>query len=137
MNTRTVQLHLEGFGATPAEARAEVAVLSPVERLKRAAIVFGAFIAVEARVKEPMLPLRLFRKPAFTGVQLAALGVSASMFALFLYITFYLQNYLGHSPLEAVPVLHRRRRRAREGPLPPTRRRLRARRAGVSRHGVR
>ena len=48
-----------------------------------------------------MLPLRLFRKPAFTGVQLAALGVSASMFALFLYITFYLQNHLGHSPLEA------------------------------------
>jgi hypothetical protein len=53
------------------------------------------------RVKEPMLPLRFFRKPAFTGVQLAALGVSATMFALFLYITFYLQNYLGHSPLEA------------------------------------
>ena len=34
-------------------------------------------------------------------MQLAALGVSASMFALFLYITFYLQNHLGHSPLEA------------------------------------
>ena len=34
-------------------------------------------------------------------MQLAALGISASMFALFLYITFYLQNYLGHSPLEA------------------------------------
>jgi hypothetical protein len=43
----------------------------------------------------------LFRKPAFTGVQLAALAVSASMFALFLYITFWLQGYLGHQPLEA------------------------------------
>ena len=61
----------------------------------------AAFVVNEARVKQPMLPLRLFRKPAFTGVQLAALGVSASMFALFLYITFYLQNHLGHSPLEA------------------------------------
>ena len=60
-----------------------------------------AFVVVESRVKQPMLPLRLFRKPAFTGVQLAALGVSASMFALFLYIRFYLQNHLGHSPLEA------------------------------------
>ncbi len=60
-----------------------------------------AFVVIESRVKQPMLPLRLFRKPAFTGVQLAALGVSASMFALFLYITFYLQNHLGHSPLEA------------------------------------
>jgi hypothetical protein len=46
VNTRTVQLHLEGFGAPPADARAEVAVLTPAERLKRAAIVFGAFIAV-------------------------------------------------------------------------------------------
>jgi EmrB/QacA subfamily drug resistance transporter len=66
-----------------------------------AAALMIAFLAIESRVKEPMLPLRLFRKPAFTGVQLAALGISASMFALFLYITFYLQNYLGHSPLEA------------------------------------
>jgi hypothetical protein len=52
-------------------------------------------------VKQPMLPLHLFKKPAFTGVQLAALAVSASMFALFLYLTFYLQGYLGHDPLEA------------------------------------
>ena len=37
----------------------------------------------------------------FTGVQLAAAGVSASMFALFLYLTFYLQGFLGDSPLEA------------------------------------
>jgi predicted MFS family arabinose efflux permease len=60
-----------------------------------------AFLAIESRVKEPMLPLRLFRKPAFTGVQLAAAGISASMFALFLYLTFYLQGFLGDSPLEA------------------------------------
>ena len=69
--------------------------------LGAAAALLVAFVVVESRVKQPMLPLRLFRKPAFTGVQLAALGVSASMFALFLYITFYLQNQLGHSPLEA------------------------------------
>ncbi len=69
--------------------------------LGAAALLLVAFVAIESRVKQPMLPLRLFRKPAFTGVQLAALGVSASMFALFLYITFYLQNHLGHSPLEA------------------------------------
>jgi hypothetical protein len=52
-------------------------------------------------VKEPMLPLHLFKRPAFTGVQLAALAVSASMFALFLYLTLYLQGYLGHDPIEA------------------------------------
>ncbi len=64
-------------------------------------VLLAAFIAVERRVSEPMLPLHLFRSPAFTGVQLAAFAVSGSMFALFLYLTLYLQNYLGYSPFEA------------------------------------
>ena len=42
---------------------------------------------------------------AFTGVQLAAFAVSGSMFALFLYLTLYLQNYLGLPPFEAGPAL--------------------------------
>ena len=66
-----------------------------------AAVLMLAFIMVEQRVSEPMLPLGLFRRPSFTGVQLAAFAVSASMFALFLYITLYLQNYLGLSPFQA------------------------------------
>ncbi len=66
-----------------------------------AAVMLGAFIAIERRAAEPMLPLGLFRRGAFTGVQLAAFAVSASLFALFLYLTLYLQNYLGYSPLQA------------------------------------
>ena len=62
---------------------------------------FVAFLLVELRQKHPMLPLRLFRIPAFTGVQLAAFAISSSMFALFLYMTLYMQNILGLSPLEA------------------------------------
>jgi EmrB/QacA subfamily drug resistance transporter len=64
-------------------------------------VLLALFLAIELRASQPMLPLRLFRKPAFTGVQLAAAGISASMFALFLYLTFYLQGFLGDSPLEA------------------------------------
>ena len=52
-----------------------------------------------------MLPLGLFRSRAFTGVQLAAFAVSSSIFALFLYITLYLQNYLGLTPLRGRPAL--------------------------------
>jgi EmrB/QacA subfamily drug resistance transporter len=66
-----------------------------------AAVLMIAFIVLEQRVSEPMLPLGLFKRPSFTGVQLAAFAVSASMFALFLYITLYLQNYLGLSPFQA------------------------------------
>ncbi len=65
------------------------------------AVLMGAFVAIESRVSEPMLPLGLFARPSFTGVQLAAFAVSASAFALFLYLTLYLQNYLGYSPLQA------------------------------------
>ncbi len=66
-----------------------------------AALLLAAFIAIESRVREPMLPLGLFKRPSFTGVQLAAFAVSGSLFALFLYLTLYLQNYLGYSPFEA------------------------------------
>src|ERR671937_1452808 len=72
-----------------------------VSLLAGAGVLMAAFLYIETRVKEPMLPLHLFKKPAFTGVQLAALAVSASMFALFLYLTLYLQGYLGHDPIEA------------------------------------
>ncbi len=65
------------------------------------AVLFAAFVLVELRQKHPMLPLRLFRIPAFTGVQLASFAISGSMFALFLYLTLYMQNILGLSPLEA------------------------------------
>src|SRR3954454_7752678 len=65
------------------------------------AALIAAFVAIESRVSEPMLPLGLFKRPSFTGVQLAAFAISASAFALFLYIGLYLQNYLGYSPLQA------------------------------------
>ena len=65
------------------------------------AALLASFLAVERRVAEPMLPLGLFRRRAFTGVQLAAFAVSGSLFALFLYLTLYPQNYLGLSPFEA------------------------------------
>src|SRR5215217_729859 len=72
-----------------------------VSLLVASGLLMAAFVAIERRVTEPMLPLGLFRRPAFTGVQVAAFAISGSLFALFLYLTLYLQNYLGHSPLEA------------------------------------
>jgi EmrB/QacA subfamily drug resistance transporter len=66
-----------------------------------AAVLMAAFVAIERRVEQPMLPLGLFRRRAFTGVQLAAFAVSGSMFALFLYLTLYLQSFLGYSPIDA------------------------------------
>ncbi|MDX6609398.1 MAG: hypothetical protein QOF85_1323 [Solirubrobacterales bacterium] len=72
-----------------------------VSLLAGAGVLMAAFVAIEQRVSEPMLPLSLFRRRAFTGVQLAAFAVSGSLFALFLYLTLYLQSFLGLSPIEA------------------------------------
>jgi len=60
-----------------------------------------AFVAIEARSAHPMLDLTLFRKPAFNGVSAVAFGLSAGMFAMFLYLTIYLQGVQGFSPLQA------------------------------------
>lgn len=43
---RSLELQLHGFGAPAAPAQAEIAELAPAERFKRAAVVFGAFVAV-------------------------------------------------------------------------------------------
>jgi len=60
----------------------------------------AAFLAIERRSPHPMLDLTLFRKPAFNGVSAVAFGLSAGMFAMFLYLTIYMQGVLGFSPLE-------------------------------------
>ncbi len=59
---------------------------------------FAAFIATELRVRQPMLPLSFFRNRSFAGAQIGAFAISASMFALFLYLTLYVQNIIGESP---------------------------------------
>ena len=48
-----------------------------------------------------MLDLSLFRMPSFAGVSIVAFALSAGMFAMFLYLTLYIQDVLGFSPLQA------------------------------------
>jgi len=69
--------------------------------LGAAVVLLAVFVAVELRSDHPMLDLTLFRKPAFVGVSAVAFGLSAGMFALFLYLTIYMQGVLDFSPLEA------------------------------------
>ena len=80
----------QGWGSTPI-----------VAELSAAAVLLIAFVAIQKRVREPMLPLGLFRNGDFTGAQVAAFAISASLFAVFLYVTLYLQQILGLTPVEA------------------------------------
>jgi predicted MFS family arabinose efflux permease len=72
-----------------------------VALLAGAVVLLGAFVVIELRSKDPMLPLDLFRNRSFTGVQIAAFAVSSTLFALYLYLTLYLQGFQGNSPLDS------------------------------------
>jgi len=64
-----------------------------------AAVVLALFVASQARGATTMIDLTLFRRPGFVGAQTTAFAISSSMFAMFLYLTLYLQNILHLSPL--------------------------------------
>jgi EmrB/QacA subfamily drug resistance transporter len=66
-----------------------------------AAALMAVFLVAEWRQADPMLDLTLFKRPAMVGVSLSALTLSASIFALFLYLTLYIQDDLGFGPLAA------------------------------------
>src|SRR5438067_1521943 len=60
-----------------------------------------AFLVIERWQERPMLDISLFRRPAFVGVQVATFCLGAGMFALFPFISIYLQDIDGFSPLGA------------------------------------
>src|SRR6266545_870306 len=65
-------------------------------------VLLAAFMAIEARRGDgAMFDLSLFRRPAFNGASIAAFALSASMFAMFLYLTLYMQTILGYGPFDA------------------------------------
>ena len=70
-----------------------------VAALAGAVVLLVAFVIVEERSREPMLPLRLMRQRQFAGAQVAVFAIAASFFAVFLYLTLYLQTVLGMSPI--------------------------------------
>jgi EmrB/QacA subfamily drug resistance transporter len=59
-----------------------------------------AFTLIELRREHPMFDPRLFGVPAFAGAQITAFAISSAMFAQFLFLTLYLQNVLGLSPIQ-------------------------------------
>jgi EmrB/QacA subfamily drug resistance transporter len=65
------------------------------------AVLLIAFVVAERSQRRPMLDLTLFRRPAFAGANIVAFALSGSIFAMFLYLTLYIQNVLGYSPLQA------------------------------------
>jgi EmrB/QacA subfamily drug resistance transporter len=65
-----------------------------------AAVLLTAFGVSQAVQETSMIDLTLFRRPAFVGAQITAFAISSTIFAMFLYLTLYMQDVLRLSPLE-------------------------------------
>ncbi len=72
-----------------------------VAMLAGSAVLIVLFVVAERMQERPMLDLSLFRRPAFAGANLVAFTLSSSAFAMFLYLTLYIQDVLHYSPLQA------------------------------------
>jgi EmrB/QacA subfamily drug resistance transporter len=66
-----------------------------------AALSLFAFVQLERRQRAPMLPLELFRNGTYTGANLVMLLVALAMFGVFFFVSLYMQNILGYSPVQA------------------------------------
>ena len=80
----------DGWGATTTVVFLTVAVL-----------LLLAFVVVEARSNHPLLPLRVVTERNRAGAYLASLLTGAGLFAMFVFLSYYLQSVLHYSALKA------------------------------------
>jgi EmrB/QacA subfamily drug resistance transporter len=86
------------YGFSNAESHGWGSALT-VAGLAAGAALLAAFVAIERRVEHPLLPLRVVADRARAGGFLALAVVGAGMFGVFLFLTYYMQQTLGLSPL--------------------------------------
>jgi EmrB/QacA subfamily drug resistance transporter len=61
----------------------------------------GSFYFIERRQKNPLVPFPgIFRIRTITGINVSAVLIAAALFSMFFFISLYMQNVLGFSPIE-------------------------------------
>jgi EmrB/QacA subfamily drug resistance transporter len=61
----------------------------------------AAFVRYELTIEQPMLPMRFFSKRAFTVTNAVSLSMYFGMFGSIFFLSQFLQNVLGNTPLQA------------------------------------
>jgi EmrB/QacA subfamily drug resistance transporter len=69
--------------------------------LALAALLLAAFVVIELRSKDPVVPFSIFRSRTITGANVAGLLIGASLFSMFFFISLYMQQVLGYSAIHA------------------------------------
>jgi EmrB/QacA subfamily drug resistance transporter len=70
-----------------------------VTLLAVALVLLGAFVAIELRSRAPLVPFRIFRLRTLSGANVVGLLLGASLFSMFFFISLYMQQVLGYSPI--------------------------------------
>ena len=66
-----------------------------------AAVLLIAFVVIESKVANPLMPLRVITERNRGGSYLGSLIVGAGLFSMFLFLGLYLQVILGYTPLRS------------------------------------
>src|SRR4051794_10441212 len=61
----------------------------------------AAFVVTELRSRAPLVPFTFFRLPNIAGANITGLLIGASLFSMFFFVSMYMQQVLGYSPLKA------------------------------------
>lgn len=73
---------------------------STIAWLGSAAVLLGALVFNELKVKHPLIDFGIFRIRNLTGANIAQLFISAGLMSMFFFVSLYLQNILGFKPIE-------------------------------------
>jgi EmrB/QacA subfamily drug resistance transporter len=98
--TGTVGLFTLVFGFASAETRGWSAPLT-VAALVAAPLLLVAFVLIERRTTEPLLPLHVVWNATRGGSYFSIAVLGISLFGVFLFLAYFLQQNLGYSPIRA------------------------------------
>ncbi len=87
------------YGFTKAESDGWTSGVT-IAFLAAAVVLLAAFVAIETRIKHPLLPLRVPAERNRGGAYLGSLLMGAGLFGTFVLLTYYLQGTLGYSALK-------------------------------------
>ncbi len=86
-----------------------------------AAALIAAFVWIERRHEDPLVPLGIFKNRSLAASDATMLVVAAALFGMFFFCTLYLQQVLGYSALKTGRRLHAVQPHPRSAPRAPPR----------------
>ncbi len=72
-----------------------------IASLGASVVLLALFVFIESRVEHPLLPFRIFANQTRAASFVAMMLMPAAMFSMFFFLSLFIQNVMGYSPLKA------------------------------------